>query len=127
VGQGDHGAPILRLWARAVTAPCRRGSTPAAQSEAAAARATRPDGGYFLWVELPREVSALELHRRAMANGISIAPGPIFSGRRKCDNYVRLNYGHAWSPRLEQAMAKLGNIAASLMSEGKSRQAARAS
>ncbi len=81
-------------------------------------RATRPNGGYFVWVELPPQVSALELHRRAMASGISTAPGPIFSCRRECRNYIRLNYGHPWSPRLERAMATLGRIAASLMSAG---------
>jgi DNA-binding transcriptional MocR family regulator len=30
-------------------------------------KVTRPQGGYVLWVELPRAVDALELHRRALA------------------------------------------------------------
>jgi DNA-binding transcriptional MocR family regulator len=76
-------------------------------------RVTRPGGGYFVWVELPPRVSALELHRRAMDAGISIAPGPIFSARQHCDNYIRLNYGHPWSPRLERAMETLGKMVSS--------------
>ncbi len=45
--------------------------------------ATRPEGGYFLWVELPATVDALGLHELAVAEGISIALGPIFSAQRK--------------------------------------------
>jgi DNA-binding transcriptional MocR family regulator len=74
---------------------------------------TRPEGGYFVWAELPPKVSALELHRRARDAGISIAPGPIFSARHGCDNYIRLNYGHPWSPRLERAMEALGKMVSS--------------
>ena len=44
---------------------------------------TQPEGGYFLWVELPERVNAIEVHRRALAEGFSIAPGPIFSARRE--------------------------------------------
>lgn len=48
-----------------------------------ACRLTRPEGGYFLWVELPATVDALGLHELAVAEGISIALGPIFSAQRK--------------------------------------------
>jgi DNA-binding transcriptional MocR family regulator len=78
-------------------------------------RCTRPEGGYFLWVELPSSVSALKLHRQAMDSGISLAPGPIFSARRRFENCIRLNYGAPWSPGLEKAMSNLGKMAASLM------------
>ena len=40
-------------------------------------RLARPQGGYFLWLELPRQVDALTLHQQALAQGISIAPGPM--------------------------------------------------
>ncbi|HVR55193.1 MAG TPA: PLP-dependent aminotransferase family protein [Pseudorhodoferax sp.] len=73
-------------------------------------RATRPAGGYFLWVELPRQVDALALHRQALAEGISLAPGPIFSASRGFTHCIRLNYGHAWNARSEQALATLGRL-----------------
>jgi DNA-binding transcriptional MocR family regulator len=75
-------------------------------------RVTRPDGGYFVWLELPRGVDSLELHRRALADGISLAPGPIFSPRREYSNCVRLNYGHPWTPALERAVQRLAQLAA---------------
>ncbi|NMG33257.1 aminotransferase class I/II-fold pyridoxal phosphate-dependent enzyme [Azoarcus sp. TTM-91] len=75
-------------------------------------RMTRPRGGYFSWVELPAGSDALALHRAALARGISIAPGPIFSAKREYGHCIRLNFGHPWSAPLEQAMATLGQLAA---------------
>lgn len=80
-------------------------------------RATRPNGGYFLWVELAGGVDALELHRRALSLGISVAPGPMFSAQRTFKHFIRLNYGHPWSERSEDAIATLGRLAESLRNE----------
>jgi DNA-binding transcriptional MocR family regulator len=77
-------------------------------------RVTRPEGGYFVWLELPRTVDGLELHRRALDHGISIAPGPIFSPRREYRNCIRLNCGHPWTPEHDAAVARLANLAAAL-------------
>jgi DNA-binding transcriptional MocR family regulator len=73
-------------------------------------RVTCPDGGYFVWLEMPRGVDALEIHRQALEQGISVAPGPIFSPRREFRNCLRLNYGHPWTPDFDRAIAKLGQI-----------------
>lgn len=75
-------------------------------------RATRPVGGYFLWVEMPEGVDALEIHRQALSCGISVAPGPIFSAKREFTNCLRLNYGHAWDERTEAALKALGTLVA---------------
>lgn len=85
-----------------------------AASFPAGTRATRPDGGYLAWVELPERIDALALHRLALAQGISIAPGPIFSAQRGYRNFIRLNYGHPWSAQLQQALATVGELAGSL-------------
>lgn len=77
-------------------------------------RATRPAGGYFLWVELPEGIDALKIHRHALSLGISVAPGPIFSASRAFTNCLRLNYGHTWDARSEQALASLGRLVSSL-------------
>jgi DNA-binding transcriptional MocR family regulator len=73
-------------------------------------RVLRPEGGYFVWVELPRGVDCLELHRLALEQGISVAPGPIFSPRREFRNCVRLNCGHPWSGELDRAVQRLGEL-----------------
>ena len=73
--------------------------------------ATRPDGGYFTWVELPRRVDSLRLFEAAIERGISLAPGPIFSASGEFRHHIRLNYGYPWSPEIERAMATLGELA----------------
>lgn len=78
-------------------------------------RLTKPQGGYFLWVKLPDAVNALDVHRVALANGISIAPGPIFSAQRGFTDYMRLNYGHIWNENIESSLEKLGKIVSDLM------------
>lgn len=76
-------------------------------------RVTRPSGGYFLWFEFAERVDALQLFRLALAQGISLAPGPIFSATRGFGHCVRLNHGHPWTAQSEQAMQILGRIIAS--------------
>jgi DNA-binding transcriptional MocR family regulator len=78
----------------------------------AGTRLARPQGGYFLWLELPAEVDTLLLHQQALARGISTAPGPIFSAKREFGHHLRLNFGHPDSTAQQQAMATLGRLVA---------------
>ncbi|MBI6941825.1 PLP-dependent aminotransferase family protein [Pseudomonas putida] len=73
-------------------------------------RVSQPAGGYFLWLELPEQMDALKLFHMALAQGISIAPGPIFSPTRRFGNCIRLNYGSPWHDDAERAMETLGRI-----------------
>ncbi|GAA5070043.1 PLP-dependent aminotransferase family protein [Lysobacter panacisoli] len=75
-------------------------------------RVTRAGGGYFAWIELPEGIDSLEVQRRAARHGISIAPGPIFSASRGFARCLRLNYGHPFDARAEQALRTLGALAA---------------
>ncbi len=77
-------------------------------------RVTRPAGGYFLWIELPIEVDALTVHREAMAQGISVSPGPMFSAQGGFRHYLRLNFGQPWTDEVDAAMQTLGAIIARL-------------
>jgi DNA-binding transcriptional MocR family regulator len=77
----------------------------------AGVRVTRPPGGYFVWVAFDAGFDALALHEAALARGISVAPGPIFSARRDFRHCLRLNGGHAWDEGLEEAMRTLGALA----------------
>ncbi|UCV10523.1 PLP-dependent aminotransferase family protein [Dechloromonas denitrificans] len=70
----------------------------------------RPTGGYFMWVGLPDQVDALKLHKMALDQGISIAPGPIFSAKREFANCIRLNYGYPDSVQQQAAIATLGRL-----------------
>ncbi|MDB6062235.1 MAG: transcriptional regulator MocR family [Verrucomicrobiaceae bacterium] len=78
-------------------------------------KVTRPQGGYFLWLELPEHIDALVVHQRALAQGISLAPGPIFSIKQEYKNFIRLNFGHAHTDKIEQALVTLGGIVAAML------------
>lgn len=112
-----HGAyeRHLRHLRHTLAAQCQEMMRAVSQYFPEGCRMTRPEGGYMLWVELPKSVDALQLHQLALAQGISIAPGPIFSAQRKYRNCVRLNFGYPWSPRIEKAVKTLGQLAATLV------------
>ena len=73
-------------------------------------RVSQPEGGYMLWVELPEWFDVMELHRRALAAGVSIAPGPIFSAQRHYRNCFRLNFGYASSAQTRQGVRTLARL-----------------
>jgi DNA-binding transcriptional MocR family regulator len=73
-------------------------------------RVSAPQGGFFLWVELPREADGLALFHQARAAGISIAPGCLFSLGPGLERFIRLNGGVTGD--LEAAMATLGTLIA---------------
>ena len=73
-------------------------------------RVSRPAGGYFVWVEFAQGFDALQLHQAALLRDISIAPGPMFSARRRFRHCIRLNHGHPWGANLESALQTLGEL-----------------
>jgi DNA-binding transcriptional MocR family regulator len=77
-------------------------------------RVCRPRGGFMLWVELPEHIDTFDLYRRAVARGISIAPGHIYSLQpQQYRNCMRLCYGLKWEPKVEQALKTLGGLCGS--------------
>ncbi len=76
-------------------------------------RATRPAGGFVAWLELPKGVDAVALYRRALGEGISAAPGPLFSAREKYRHFVRCNFAQGWDDRTTAAFVRLGRLAES--------------
>jgi len=96
-------AALQKLAVQAVTRSFPAGTT-----------ASRPGGGYLAWIQLPRKIDAVGLYRLALENRITIAPGTIFSGQGLYKNCFRLNYGQEWTARVDEAVATLGRLAASL-------------
>ena len=69
-----------------------------------------PAAGFLLWVELPQQVNALEVHRRALAMGIGVSPGPLFSPGAGLTHFLRLNCANEPSPRLLNAVEQIGAL-----------------
>ena len=88
-------------------------------------RATNPAGGFVLWVELPRDADSLALYESAMRDGISIAPGPMFSATDRYRNCLRLNCGCTWTPAVERALARIGELVKAQLTHSTRRPRAR--
>ena len=101
VGGYDH---HLRQLTSAMHANVQRVASEVAMRFPAGTRVSAPAGGFVLWVELPESVDALELYRRCMARGVSLAPGPVFSATGGNRNFIRLNGGLLWSAQIEGAI-----------------------
>jgi DNA-binding transcriptional MocR family regulator len=70
--------------------------------------ATRPQGGYCIWLQLAATADTLELHRYAQSRGICVAPGAAFSTGRAFTNCMRLNFSYGLTERADRALQVLG-------------------
>ena len=64
----------------------------------------------MLWVELPDQFDAMELHRLARKAGVCFAPGPIFSAQMRYRNCMRLNFGYASIPQIREGIHTLASL-----------------
>jgi len=78
-------------------------------------RTTLPDGGFFLWVQLPGNISGFKLYQAALGERIAIVPGMIFSPHKQFRDCVRLSCGWPWSDQAESAVRKMGQLAERLL------------
>lgn len=75
-----------------------------------ATRISQPRGGFVLWVELPEGTDSFALAQRALKQGVSIAPGPLFSASGKFKNFIRLSCARLWDARMERALVSLAKL-----------------
>ena len=71
-------------------------------------RVTNPKGGFVIWIELPRGNDSVDLFHRAMAQGIGLTPGILFSSTRRYRNFIRLNCGYPVTEAIEDGVRRLG-------------------
>lgn len=79
---------------------------------------SQPKGGFFLWVQLPEGVDALELFQLADADGIHIAPGQIFCPHANIPNRIRLSCGYPCDQRIQSGILRLGELVQKLQKKG---------
>jgi 2-aminoadipate transaminase len=78
----------------------------------AGTRWTQPDGGMFLWVELPHGMSADTLFPLALDKRVAFVPGsPFFAGEPRVE-FMRLNYSNRPPELIEEGMRRLGAVIA---------------
>jgi len=74
-----------------------------------------PDGGLFLWIELPKTVDTEKLYALSVPEGIFFRPGVVFSAMGQFSHCLRLGTG-TWDFGIEAAVVRLGTLACGLAS-----------
>jgi DNA-binding transcriptional MocR family regulator len=63
-----------------------------------------PQAGMFLWCRLPDGIDAARVSRRALDNGVVLAPGNAFSLSQAASGYLRFNVAQSADERIFQAL-----------------------
>ena len=73
-------------------------------------RITNPQGGFLLWVELPKKYNCVELYRKAMDKKIAITPGILFSAQGQYKNHIRLSCGSVEGEQARKSIMALARL-----------------
>lgn len=76
---------------------------------------TRPEGGMFLWAELPLGIAAIDLFESAVRDKVVFVPGDPFYVRGERHNTLRLNFSCSDEQTIETGIARLGRAIRKLM------------
>lgn len=68
---------------------------------------TLPEGGMFLWLTLPRGLSAMSLFEAAKAQNVVFVPGHPFHVDGGGQNTLRLNFSNTDEAKIEEGMKRL--------------------
>ncbi len=71
---------------------------------------TNPEGGLFLWVELPKNLSAKALLPEAIKRKVAYVFGEPFFPDGSGDNTLRLNYSNASHENIVEGIKRLGQL-----------------
>src|SRR4029077_11780580 len=68
---------------------------------------SHPEGGYFLWLDLPEGTDAVEVLCRATEAGVTFVPGADFGGP---PNSARLAFSFASPAEIEEGVKSLAKL-----------------
>ncbi|HSO74964.1 MAG TPA: PLP-dependent aminotransferase family protein, partial [Blastocatellia bacterium] len=76
----------------------------------AGTRWTTPEGGLFLWVELPENVSAQEMFEDALRERVAFVPGTSFFAGEPRTNFMRLNFSNQKPEMITEGIGRIAAI-----------------
>ncbi|RKZ26761.1 aminotransferase [bacterium] len=71
---------------------------------------TRPNGGLFLWVQLPEGINTTALLPKAVEKNVAYIPGSAFYPEGGGDNTMRLNYSKPTEAEIEEGIKRLSEL-----------------
>jgi 2-aminoadipate transaminase len=75
---------------------------------------TKPEGGMFIWVTLPKHIDSMKLLEQALAQNVAFVPGSPFYANAPELNTLRLSFVTVPPERIREGIAKLGKLIAAL-------------
>jgi 2-aminoadipate transaminase len=76
---------------------------------------TRPQGGMFIWVTLPRHIDSMKLLDAAVEQGVAFVPGAPFYANTPATNTLRLSFVTVPPEKIREGVATLGRLIAERM------------
>ena len=76
---------------------------------------TRPEGGMFIWVTLPKHIDAMQLLDQAIAAKVAFVPGAPFYANEAETNTFRLSFVTVPPERIREGVAILGKLIAAML------------
>jgi 2-aminoadipate transaminase len=73
-------------------------------------RWTRPEGGLFLWVKLPKKMSTNDLLPKAIENKVAYVVGSAFHCNGKGQNTMRLNFSYPTEQQIDEGIQRLAKM-----------------
>jgi 2-aminoadipate transaminase len=73
---------------------------------------TKPEGGMFIWVTLPKHIDAMKLLDEALANMVAFVPGSPFYANTPETNTLRLSFVTVPPEKIREGIATLGKLIA---------------
>jgi DNA-binding transcriptional MocR family regulator len=77
----------------------------------------RPQGGLFLWVELPKCADARALLRRCLARKVAFVPGEAFFPKGGHKNTFRMNFSSLPGDKIVEGIKRLAGVLGAYLSE----------
>jgi 2-aminoadipate transaminase len=71
---------------------------------------TRPEGGFFTWLDLPPGSDAVAAARRALEAGVAVVPGPPFFPAGGGERHLRLSFSRADEAEIDEGIRRLGRL-----------------
>ncbi len=73
---------------------------------------TRPEGGLFIWVELPKHLNALDMLQTCVERGVAYVPGTHFFAEGGHHNTLRLNFSNSTVEQIHKGMTVIRDVIA---------------
>jgi 2-aminoadipate transaminase len=71
---------------------------------------TKPEGGLFLWVSLPKRMNTNDLFPKAIENNVAYVVGSAFHCNGKGKNTMRINFSYSSEQQIEEGIKRLAKM-----------------